>query len=1309
MRVRDRDRDRGSPSKLSKLSKPSKLSKRARCLGSRGKDHHRRLRQADEKGDRSSRRGSIGGHAEDLERRTARRRSTVPIVASERSRNQSGTMAVLLLLLLQPSRTPASELYFPQSDLTVRVPVSSRNVELLHPRTLREDSTESKGVSYRATVARHGDVASIDGETKALLLHRVPDELEPVTIVLLAKENGSSSTDRAVSEIRVWPILEKRINCSDHVQDMCFWDASRYRIYENQPSTMIGTFGPRLYADLCPSFRVTGYNLLNGTDYFSAVNDTLFANPSLDRDALGPPPAGPGPRVTVQVRCVVWDELTGVQYAPIKLLHVDVLDQDDNPPIAQNGSIWNVTAGNTLVAENTLILKDADANSSNRYAMRILGDVHDALNVSFSTALIEKPKLVPYTAIFAVIFAKTTPLPKSPYRVTLQVQDETLLPGHGENTLNITVNFYGSDHRASTTTASSVASRQPFSYPSTVRIARVATRYSRVARPSSEPAASISFGINGSTAFAVTPRGGIVYVADERRLETEPDNLLLTIKWSKSSAASSSRTIRVNLSTVPAAKVDACNRTERSHSCANAETAEDCESSCGLASGVFSKGSYSGRCAWRRSKRSNDVSGGMSDHYPTCSPDLTHCPDNRCDELEQLDPRICPQDCAPESNVHFAHANKNGRGIKSGAGTCACDDMLQCTCNVEQFSARSDHSGRDKDAADGKFRERENENLVSDARKEKKLDRASGPCGPFCMIGAIGGSFFVLIAIVGSFVTSRYRMSAKGTRREGKRRTGNGDAIAIGASPSDRMDRGDGLFIGLDTFTAANRHLLLPKSYPVSDPKWEFPRSRLTIEQVLGEGEFGRVLRAEAIDIEGAPGPTTVAVKTLKENACASELADLLSEYQLLKEVQHPNVIRLLGACTTPGAPVYLIIEFAEFGSLRNYLRRSRHLDSEGRHAGGCSSLSNVRDDGSRIAESDETTANVESDREADADANAAPTSIHTVTSRDILSFAWQISKGMAYLAEIKLVHRDLAARNVLLATGKVCKISDFGLTRDVYEDDAYLKRSKGRVPVKWMAPESLADHVYTSKSDVWSFGVLLWELVTLGASPYPGVDVHNLYNLLKAGYRMERPANCSQQLYKLMVSCWHQEPGSRPSFKELTGHWERMLEDSIDYLDLNPRTVQNRSYFASLHALDSPSSSGNEEPDDPTTGEHIVFGNNALNYLEKPSFDTVTKSDKIDKLHTLWQAPVASFPDERIKPSYVNEQRANLRKNHYESPIKFARNASVASDSENDLVTPTNERPHSYIDMEGKKFPESENLLVLAGERDRKNEREDN
>ncbi|XP_015433663.1 PREDICTED: LOW QUALITY PROTEIN: proto-oncogene tyrosine-protein kinase receptor Ret [Dufourea novaeangliae] len=1179
-------------------------------------------------------------------------------------------MVPILLLLLLPLRTPASELYFSQSDLTVRIPYNQRNhgtsswnLKLLELRTLRNNRTEPKNVEYSVTVPRD-DTVSIDSETNSLLLlRRPPKRVESgyYTIVVLAKENPAGN--EAVLEVKVHPILvDERINCTDYVQDMCFWNASRYKIYENQPSTMIGTFGPDVYSDVCPSFRVTGYKLLNGTEYFYVAKNALYANKSLDRDTLGPPPSGPGPRIKIQVQCVVWEETTGIQYAPIKHLDVDILDQDDNVPIAQGNdsvviTLGDFTVGDKLVDDNSLILTDADAEGSNRYVVHILGDTHNALNITYNTLQIEASKGVPYTAILPKIFAKTTLLPKSPYRVTIQVQDVYLLPEYGENTMNITLTFYGPEHRTTTTTVPSVPSRQQISYPSSVKVARVATRYSRVAKPSNEPHPSLRFSIQGSAAFAVTQKGGIIYVADEQLLDTEPNNLVLRIKWSgKDRAVVSSKAIRINLAAVSASKLDTCNRTqseqenERLHSCANAETPEVCESSCGVASGLFSKGSFSGQCVWRWNKRSNEAA-VMSDHYPTCSPDLTHCPDNRCDELEELDPRICPQDCI--------------------LGTCACDDMLQCTCNVDRLPSRNDNSGRgNKDGRDdGKSRDRENEVLVSDARKA-----SGGPCGPFCMIGAIGGSFFVLIAIVGSFVTSRYRMAAKGARRDGKRRTANGDANGIGILPSDYIDRGDGLLIGLDTFTAANRHLLLPKSCP-PDPKWEFPRSRLTIEQVLGEGEFGRVLRAKAIDIGGGTGPMTVAVKTLKENACASELADLLSEYQLLKEAQHPNVIRLLGACTTPGAPVYLIIEFAEFGSLRNYLRRSRHLESDGRNGGGCLSLSNA-DEQSRVADVSST---------------------YTVTPRDILSFAWQISKGMAYLADIKLVHRDLAARNVLLATGKVCKISDFGLTRDVYEDDAYLKRSKGRVPVKWMAPESLADHVYTSKSDVWSFGVLLWELVTLGASPYPGVDVHNLYNLLKAGYRMERPANCSPQLYKLMVSCWHQEPGSRPSFRELTSHWEKMLEDSVEYLDLNPRTVDNRSYFASLHALDSPSSSGNDEPDD-TEEKTTTFANSVVNYLEKPSSDTVTKCDKVDKLHTLWQEPVTFFPvtEQRSKPKYVNDQRSNSRVNHYESPIKF-RNPSVTSDSENDLATPTNERPQSYIDMEGKKCLETEDLLVFT------------
>lgn len=1186
-------------------------------------------------------------------------------------------MTLLLSSLMIIRISVVSGLYFPQSNLTLKFPYSAPydGIKLIDLRTLRNDSSTPQKVKYQILIPREGSIIYLNDTS--VMLRNLPKN-DALDVVIKATEKN---VGEAVLEIKMQPasVTGKTINCADYMQDMCFWNTSRYKIYENQPVTMIGMFGPEAYSYVCPKFRVIRYELLNGTDYFHIVDDKLFANASLDRDIIGPP-GGPGPHVKIQVRCVVWEEKTGIQYVQTNILTIDILDEDDNPPTVQGETSIAITLedfskNSRLVDGNLLVLKDADAVSSNQYSVRLLGDTSNALNMIFNILPIEhhsRPNEAPSTGIFPRIYTKKTLLPKSPYRVILQVTDESLLPGYGANSVNISITFSGPVHQALTTVIPTTVAT--FSYPPNAKIARISPRYLRVAKPTAKPHPSITFVLNGSNAFNVTQREGIIYVSNETKLRSEPDIVQLQLRWIVADGTATSKMLRVTLVDVPQLKIVTCGQSaqEKMHSCANAETREECEKSCGIGSGILSKGSFISRCVWRSNNATQ-----MSEYYSTCSPNLSYCPNNECDELERSVPHICPQDCTVESDVLLAHMNSDGRGIKSGMNTCTCNDLLQCTCGVDSFLQQgNDVPGTTKKErlGTGKLRDRGNEIVVLSARKA-----SSGPCGPTCMMGVIGASLFVLIVIVGSFVTWRYRMAAKGARRECKHRVDDA-ANGIGILPSDYIDRGDGLLIGLDTFTAANRHLLLPKTCP-PDPKWEFPRSLLKIEQVLGEGEFGRVLRAKAMNIGGIPGPTTVAVKTLKEDACASELADLLSEYQLLKEAQHPNVIRLLGACTTPpGAPVYLIIEFAEFGSLRNYLRRSRHLESESRIPAPTSLLS---------------TSPINVSEESQCGDNALN---YTITPRDILSFAWQISKGMAYLADIKLVHRDLAARNVLLATGKVCKISDFGLTRDVYEDDAYLKRSKGRVPVKWMAPESLADHVYTSKSDVWSFGVLLWELVTLGASPYPGVDVHNLYNLLKVGYRMEKPSNCSQQLYKLMVSCWHQEPGMRPSFKELTSHWERMLEDGVEYLDLNPRTVHNQAYFASLPVLDSANGSDNDQVDNGTLRTDTV------NYLGRISSEPVTKCDKVDKLRALWQPSIASFPEEPMKSPYVNERPASLNANHYESPIKL-RNTSVTSNSENDLRTPPNERPQSYIDMQGKKSAETEDLLVFGSMDDDKND----
>eukprot|EP00106_Octopus_bimaculoides_P022655 XP_014790097.1 PREDICTED: proto-oncogene tyrosine-protein kinase receptor Ret-like isoform X1 [Octopus bimaculoides] len=302
--------------------------------------------------------------------------------------------------------------------------------------------------------------------------------------------------------------------------------------------------------------------------------------------------------------------------------------------------------------------------------------------------------------------------------------------------------------------------------------------------------------------------------------------------------------------------------------------------------------------------------------------------------------------------------------------------------------------------------------------------------------------------------------------------------------------------------------------------EWELDPSLLRFSTPLGQGAFGKV-------VTGYYAQRKVAIKVVKDSAPLSYKEDLLDELNLMKRIGiHPNIVSMVGACTQK-EPIALVMEYVPYGNLHNFLRKCRS-EGEVRLRNGTSELNySVMDKNGQIENG-------------------------IITPVDILSFARQISMAMEYMAENKYVHRDLAARNVLLDCGKVVKVCDFGLSRDIYKDNQYQKLTNGKLPIKWMAIESLRDRIFTTQSDVWSFGILLWEIVSLGASPYPSIALADLYHVLCSGHRMEKTSNCSEELYRIMRLCWAENPQKRPTFTQLRHLLEYLLSKDCNYLELD-------------------------------------------------------------------------------------------------------------------------------------------------------------
>lgn len=320
-------------------------------------------------------------------------------------------------------------------------------------------------------------------------------------------------------------------------------------------------------------------------------------------------------------------------------------------------------------------------------------------------------------------------------------------------------------------------------------------------------------------------------------------------------------------------------------------------------------------------------------------------------------------------------------------------------------------------------------------------------------------------------------------------------AIIIGAIYMSKKRNSDRLGNGV-LYASVNPEYFSAAEMYVPD-EWEVAREKISMHRELGQGSFGMVYEGLAKGVVKDEPETRVAIKTVNESASMRERIEFLNEASVMKEFNCHHVVRLLGV-VSQGQPTLVIMELMTRGDLKTHLRSLRKPNS---------------------------------------------TTQVLPPLKKMIQMAGEIADGMAYLNANKFVHRDLAARNCMVAEDFTVKIGDFGMTRDIYETDYYRKGGKGLLPVRWMSPESLKDGVFTTMSDVWSFGVVLWEIATLAEQPYQGMSNEQVLRFVMEGGLLDKPDNCPDMLFELMRMCWQYNPKMRPTFLEIISSIKEDME----------------------------------------------------------------------------------------------------------------------------------------------------------------------